>query len=76
MKIKKQERGCVAEVRDTSIDVQSISDNTNFIIPRRMVKEGSGILHVPGFRYDRGWHGTVIHYEGGLYGFQPDSGIE
>lgn len=75
MKVIDTERAFIKEVKDDVIIVQTTSeDATNFAVPRKHVKEGAGIIHVPRMVITRGWHGTLVQYERGLYGFMPDQG--
>ena len=74
MRITDQERGFIREVHHDVIIVQTTNDRTNFSVPRKMVSEGAGIIQVPGGVVTKGWHGTLIHYEGGIFGFMPDQG--
>ncbi len=74
MKIADQERGFIRELRHDVIIVQTTNDKTNFSVPRQMVAEGAGIIEVTPLVITKGWHGTLIHYDGGIYGFMPDPG--
>ena len=75
MQIADQERGFIREVRHDVIIVQTTNDRTNFSVPRTIVSEGAGIIcRNPGHIVIKGWHGTLIHYDNGIYGFMPDPG--
>ena len=68
-------RGYVKEYGTDSIVVQCVHDvDLEWRIPNVWLRLGPGIIAGPGYTLIKGWHGTVLEFDDGLHGFQPDYG--